>query len=281
MLDSATESQPTTKGRQGSGKFGADSAYRGRENTLGKRIAIRRRLLDLTQDRLATLCGVDGQRIRDWESDRLHPDASLPSLAAILEVSIEWLETGRGSFGQRLKERRQQLKLTQLALSKLLGNEVSVRTIKDWEADRAWPKKTKQIQVAGRLNVPLEWLLTGVGLPTATKLVVKAPTDERFLLGIAQLKMALGLRFDREAERLLLLQDGALRRARDGKEQLPVHAKYAVAAALGWSFDQELVYSLLSEVQRVKIEKMTGHFDDIDSVRDRPRRKARQRIQPE
>jgi hypothetical protein len=82
-------------------------------------------------------------------------------------------------------------------------------------------------------------------------------------------KLALGLRFDREVERLLVLQNGALRRAAEGREALPVHAKYAIATSLGWPLDPPTVLAMLSDVQREKVKKMSKHFEDVTLVRVR------------
>lgn len=208
------------------------------KHTLGHRIAIRRRLLEMTQDRLASLCKVDPSLVRDWEADRVMPSAAeLDVVADALAVPAEALRDGEGSFGQRVALRRRQLKLTQDGLARLLGSEVCRRTIVQWETDKAWPHPRTQRAIAEKLHVPLDSLLSGEGLPETPKLAAKPVEEERSLNGVAHLKLALGLRFDREVERLLVLPNGAVRRAAEGREALPVHAEYAIATSLGWPLD--------------------------------------------
>lgn len=254
-------------------------AARQEKHTIGQRIAIRRRLLDMQQDRLAELCDVDPSLVRDWEANRVKPRSRKMNVVAdALAVTVEWLRDGEGSFGQRVALRRKQLKLTQDGLARLLGGEVARRTIVDWESDKAWPHPRTQRAIAEKLRVPLYWLLSGEGLPGTPKLSTTPIDDGRFLSGVAHLKLALALRYDREVERLLLLQNGALKRAESGREALPVHAKYAIASALGWPLDPPTVLAMLSDAQREKVKKMSKHFDDVTLVRirvPRMRRKAR------
>jgi transcriptional regulator with XRE-family HTH domain len=141
----------------------------------------------MTQDRLASLCEVDPSLVRDWEADRAKPSAAeLNALADALAVPVEALRDGQGSFGQRVALRRKQLKLTQDGLARLLGGEVGRRTIVDLERDKAWPHPRTQRAIAEKLCVPLDWLLSGEGLPETPKLAAKPDDDERFLSGVAQ-----------------------------------------------------------------------------------------------
>lgn len=62
------------------------------ESTLGKRIAINRKRLGLTQDQLAEKLGITAQAVSKWENDLSCPDISiLPKLADIFEISIDEL----------------------------------------------------------------------------------------------------------------------------------------------------------------------------------------------
>lgn len=64
---------------------------------------------------------------------------------------------------ERIKLRREQLDLTQEELAQLLG--VSHQTVGKWEKPiekgGSAPKRWRAAQVANRLEVPLDWLLTG------------------------------------------------------------------------------------------------------------------------
>lgn len=62
------------------------------EETLGRRIAARRKTLGLTQDALAERLGVTAQAVSKWENDQSCPDISLlPRLAEIFDVTTDEL----------------------------------------------------------------------------------------------------------------------------------------------------------------------------------------------
>ena len=60
------------------------------EETLGKRIAARRKALGMTQEQLAERLGITAQAVSKWENDQSCPDITmLPRLADIFGVSID------------------------------------------------------------------------------------------------------------------------------------------------------------------------------------------------
>ena len=62
------------------------------EETLGKRIALKRKALGLTQDTLAEQLGITAQAVSKWENDQSCPDITmLPRLAAIFGCSTDEL----------------------------------------------------------------------------------------------------------------------------------------------------------------------------------------------
>lgn len=62
------------------------------ENTIGKRIAMHRKRLGLTQEQLAEKLGITAQAVSKWENDQSCPDISaLPLLADIFGVSTDTL----------------------------------------------------------------------------------------------------------------------------------------------------------------------------------------------
>ena len=62
------------------------------EETLGSRIAKRRRALNLTQEELSQLLGVTAQAVSKWENDASCPDIMLlPKISQVLDVSIDEL----------------------------------------------------------------------------------------------------------------------------------------------------------------------------------------------
>ena len=65
------------------------------EQTLGKRIAMHRKSLGLTQDQLAEQLGITAQAVSKWENDQSCPDiATLPKLAKIFGITTDALLEG-------------------------------------------------------------------------------------------------------------------------------------------------------------------------------------------
>jgi len=63
--------------------------------TLGSRIAEKRRAKNLTQENLAERMGVSAQAVSKWENDASCPDVmSLPKLAEILDTTVDALLSG-------------------------------------------------------------------------------------------------------------------------------------------------------------------------------------------
>ena len=64
--------------------------------TLGMRIAMRRKEKGLKQDELAEMLGVSPQAVSKWENDQTCPDISLlPQLSKILGVTVDELLSGK------------------------------------------------------------------------------------------------------------------------------------------------------------------------------------------
>ena len=65
------------------------------KQTLGNRIAEKRRAKGMTQDELAEKLGISAQAVSKWENDVSCPDISLlPPLAALLGCTVDALLTG-------------------------------------------------------------------------------------------------------------------------------------------------------------------------------------------
>lgn len=65
-------------------------------DTLGFRIALRRKELGFTQEELAEKVGVSAQAVSKWENDISCPDISLlPNLAKVLNMTTDELLTGK------------------------------------------------------------------------------------------------------------------------------------------------------------------------------------------
>lgn len=84
-------------------------------NTLGARIAQKRKAKGLTQEALAELVGVSSQAVSKWENDVSSPDITLPQLAKILGTTTDELLTGDANTVTLLPE-EQRKPLDQLTL---------------------------------------------------------------------------------------------------------------------------------------------------------------------
>lgn len=65
-------------------------------NTIGSRIAQKRKALGLTQEALAAQLGISSQAVSKWENDISYPDiALLPALAKVLNCTTDELLSGK------------------------------------------------------------------------------------------------------------------------------------------------------------------------------------------
>lgn len=70
--------------------------------SIGERIIELRKLSGLTQTDLSNALSVSRQAVSKWETDQSNPDAAnLIRLADLLDTDIEYLTTGRRSYGRR------------------------------------------------------------------------------------------------------------------------------------------------------------------------------------
>ena len=70
--------------------------------SFGERIAELRKAAGLSQLDLAKALGVSRQAVSKWENDLAYPDvANLIQLADLLDTDIEYLATGRRTYGRR------------------------------------------------------------------------------------------------------------------------------------------------------------------------------------
>ncbi|MBP3305846.1 MAG: helix-turn-helix transcriptional regulator [Oscillospiraceae bacterium] len=74
-------------------------------NTIGSRIAARRREKGMSQENLAEKLGVSSQAVSKWENDASCPDISLlPTLAKLLDLTVDELLTGESDKVKYLPE---------------------------------------------------------------------------------------------------------------------------------------------------------------------------------
>ena len=70
--------------------------------SIGERISELRTLCNMTQGDLARAMDVSRQAVSKWETDQAVPDAlKMIRLAEVLESDIEYISTGRRTFGRR------------------------------------------------------------------------------------------------------------------------------------------------------------------------------------
>lgn len=75
--------------------------FYGMDDTLGGRISLARDARDITIDEAAKILGVQADTWSAWENDRDEPRASrIDLMAGLLQVSVTWLLSGRGSGPQ-------------------------------------------------------------------------------------------------------------------------------------------------------------------------------------
>lgn len=77
------------------------------------------------------------------------------------EHALEDYTDATSTFGDRLGLAREAMGLSQTALADRLG--VNAQTVRNWEEDRAEPRANKLQMMAGILNAPLVWLMSGQG----------------------------------------------------------------------------------------------------------------------
>lgn len=88
------------------------------------------------------------------------------------------------TFGDRLALAREHAGMDQAQLARRLG--IKLRTLQNWETDRAEPRANRLQMVAGLLNVSIVWLMTGggVGAPVPGDPIGDGgPSELRELLG--------------------------------------------------------------------------------------------------
>ena len=70
--------------------------------SIGERIMQLRKLQNLSQGQLAEALDVSRQAVSKWENDQSAPDSiKMIRLAEVLDTDIEYLSTGRRSYGRR------------------------------------------------------------------------------------------------------------------------------------------------------------------------------------
>ena len=70
--------------------------------SIGERITELRKVQNISQGQLAELMEVSRQAVSKWETDQASPDTiRLIKLADVLDTDVEYLATGRNTYGRR------------------------------------------------------------------------------------------------------------------------------------------------------------------------------------
>lgn len=64
------------------------------------------------------------------------------------------------SFGERLKKRREELKLTQEEVGAFINDELSRQAVSKWERDETYPEVEKVLLLSVKLDISLNELFT-------------------------------------------------------------------------------------------------------------------------
>ncbi len=85
----------------------------------------------------------------------------MPTDIADGQAPLDDYTDASATFGDRLGLAREAMGLTQAELAERIG--VRPATVRNWEDDRSEPRANKLQMLAGLLNAPLVWLMSGQG----------------------------------------------------------------------------------------------------------------------
>jgi HTH-type transcriptional regulator, cell division transcriptional repressor len=97
----------------------------------------------------------------------------------------DWYGEEQATLGDRIAAAREAAALSLEDLAQRLG--VRATTVRAWENDRAEPRGNRLQMLAGMLNVPLAWLMTGEGNGLAAPEEGAPPSD--LSKGLHELKL--------------------------------------------------------------------------------------------
>ena len=146
-------------------------------NTMGSRIAARRKEKGMTQEELALKMGVSAQAVSKWENDASCPDISLlPRLCRILGITSDELLTGDNSSVKMLPP-SQRKSMDELTLR------VKIHTVRGDKVRVNLPMSL--VKVAMELGVEISPSISGVKAETLKEIDLKKIVDlvERGAIG--------------------------------------------------------------------------------------------------
>ena len=146
-------------------------------NTMGSRIAARRKKMGMTQEELAVKMGVSAQAVSKWENDAFCADISLlPRLCRILGITSDELLTGDNS-SVKLLPPSQRKSMDELTLR------VKIHTVRGDKVRVNLPMSL--VKVAMELGVEISPSISGVKAETLKEIDLKKIVDlvERGAIG--------------------------------------------------------------------------------------------------
>ena len=132
--------------------------------SLGDRISELRKSCGLSQLELSRQMEVSRQAVSKWETDQASPDASnLIRLSEILDTDIEFLTTGRRTFGRRPPVVIKTTEIVEKVIEKPVIQETIVERIVEKPVVQIVEKPvTKKIYRTKYVRNPMELVLVGV-----------------------------------------------------------------------------------------------------------------------
>lgn len=138
--------------------------------SIGERITELRKMQNLSQGQLASAIGISRQAVSKWENDQSAPDAlNLIRLADILDADIEYLTSGRRSYGRRPPVVLQSLQTVEKIVEKPVIQVVEktvdrpvVQYVEKPVIEYVEKPVLKRIERVRYLRNPIEFLIIGI-----------------------------------------------------------------------------------------------------------------------
>jgi phage repressor protein C with HTH and peptisase S24 domain len=145
------------------------------------------------------------------------------------------------SYGERLKQLRHSVGLTQEALAEKIGN-ISKTTIHRIEHQTISPSARDVFKICRYFNVYMEWFMTGKGRKFRQPIIALTDEDKQLLRKFNQLGR---LDRGRALERIQTMLDAQKTRAEEARVTMKVY-DVSASAGMGFYMDNESTYEFLS-----------------------------------
>lgn len=175
--------------------------------------------------------------------------------------------------GVNLTVTRKAAGLSQTDLGARLVPPIEYHIVSAWETGNSLPTEAQAKQIAKILGIrhangrPVDHGAVKPGMKWDYHQTL-TPSD--FADALPELQKVLGIRSRRQLAKFLQVPDKTLGSAYS--EELPTHIKFIIAATLDWRLTDGLVYSLLTAVQRAKVDAAAESFSRRDIFVDSDQR---------